>query len=390
MSHSRAFRCIFLMRSLDVGGAQRQLVELARALRSGGIHVTVMTFYPGGAFQPVLERAGVNVVSVNKKGRWEIVGFLRRLVQLIRTERPDVMYSFLSSANLVAALTRYCGPRRLIVWSVRASSLDLSSYDWLVRVELVVCALCSRLADVIICNSRAGYDHLAAKGYPLERMHVVSNGIDCSSFKFDAMARARVRTEWDVQDDDVLVGLVARVDAIKGHADFLAAAALLVSVPQLRFVCVGGGPPEISESLRVMALELGLADRVIWAGQRADIPSVYSALDLFVSASRSEGFSNSVAEAMACERVCVVTDVGDSALLVAEFGCVVPPRDPAALAAAIKELASMPPVGRAQLGRGARQRIENFFSVSRMVDETARLIGVRWSRSGVSAATLTD
>ena len=137
MHSSQTFKCAFLIRSLGTGGAERQLVELARGLRSGGIHVTVITFYPGGAFQPVLQRSGVNVVSVNKKGRWDIVGFLRRLVKVIRAERPDVLYSFLSSANLVAALTRYCAPRRLVVWSVRESSLDLSSYDWLVRVGQV-------------------------------------------------------------------------------------------------------------------------------------------------------------------------------------------------------------------------------------------------------------
>lgn len=388
MHSPQTFNCAFLIRSLGTGGAERQLVELARGLHSGGIHVTVITFYQGGAFQPLLERSGVKVVSVNKKGRWDIVGFLRRLIRVIRAERPDVLYSFLSSANLVAALTRYCARRRLVVWGVRASSLDLSSYDWLVRVELMLCALCSRLADVIVCNSRAGFEHHAAQGYPVRKMHVVSNGIDCGVFNFDPAARARVRAEWHLRDDDVLVGLVARVDAIKGHADFLAAAALLATeTPRWRFVCVGGGPPEISESLRAMALELGLADRVIWAGQRADISSIYSALDVFVSASRSEGFSNSVAEAMACERICVVTDVGNSASLVAAIGRVVPPRAPVALAAAIKELASLSAPERVQLGRAARQRIEKLFSVSRMVDQTARLIGVPWSRPEDVSAT---
>jgi glycosyltransferase involved in cell wall biosynthesis len=353
--------------------------------------VTVITFYPGGAFQPVLENSGVRVISLNKKGRWEVVGFLRRLIEVIRAERPDVLYSFLASANLVAALTRYCARRRLVVWGVRASDLDLSAYDWLVRVELLLCSWCSRLADVIVCNSRAGFEHHVAQGYPVRKMQVVYNGIDCTVFKLDPTARASIRAEWHARDDDVLVGLVARVDAIKGHADFLTAAALLApKFPHLRFVCVGGGPPEISESLRTMAVELGLAERVVWVGQRADTPSIYSALDVFVSASRSEGFSNAIAEAMACERVCVVTDVGDSASLVAALGRSVPPRAPDALAAAIQDVVSISPLKRAQLGRAARQRIEKLFSVSRMVDETARLIGVRWSRREEASPAMVD
>jgi glycosyltransferase involved in cell wall biosynthesis len=118
------------------------------------------------------------------------------------------------------------------------------------------------------------------------------------------------------------------------------------------------------------------------------VASVYSALDVVSSTSRfGEGFSNSIAEAMACERVCVVTEVGDSGSVVAASGRVVAPRDTPALASAIKDLAGLSVRERAQLGRAARARIESMFSVPRMVNETARLIGIPWSRStDVSAA----
>jgi glycosyltransferase involved in cell wall biosynthesis len=388
MPHSEPFTCLLLIRSLGVGGAERQLVQLARGLRAGGAHVTVITFYPGGAFHSALDRSGVNVVSVDKKNRWDILGFLWRLLRVIRQKRPDVLYSFLPSANLSAVFVRYFSGLRLVVWGVRASALELTRYNWLVRLELLLCAVCSRLADLIVCNSLAGLEHHVAQGYPRRKMRVISNGIDCSVFRFDLTARPKVRAEWNVRDDDVLIGLVARVDPMKGHSDFLAAAALLApKAPRLRFVCIGNGPKEMADSLRATSLELGLADRVIWASPREDVSAIYSALDVFVSASVfGEGFSNAVAEAMACERVCVVTDVGDSSSVIADLGRVVPPRAPSALADAIHDLASLSPPERAHLGRAARERIESSFSVSRMVNETARLIGAPRSQPAAAMA----
>jgi glycosyltransferase involved in cell wall biosynthesis len=116
---------------------------------------------------------------------------------------------------------------------------------------------------------------------------------------------------------------------------------------------------------------LGISDKVIWAGALSDMPAVYSALDLLVSSSFSEGFPNVIGEAMACGVPCVVTDTGDSALIVGETGCVVEPRNPSALAGAIISLMEKDPQER---GRRARARILENFSVERMTAETERAI----------------
>jgi glycosyltransferase involved in cell wall biosynthesis len=106
------------------------------------------------------------------------------------------------------------------------------------------------------------------------------------------------------------------------------------------------------------------------------MPAVYSALDIVSSSSRGEGFSNAIAEAMACERTCVVTDVGDSAWIVGGTGRVVPPRSSDALAAAWHELTALPMSERRMLGKAARQRVEDMFSVTRMVDATGAILGL--------------
>jgi len=234
-------RICLLIRSLGVGGAERQLLELAQGLHARGVPVTVVTFYANGALQEAVECDGVRVVPANKRSRWDVIGFLWRLVRVIRAERPRVLYSFLPTANLLALLVRCFVHVDILAWGVRASSLDTASYGWLVRVELILAARLSRLANVIICNSSAGLLHHASLGYPAKRMTVIHNGIDTRRFSFDDHGRARLRAQWGVLGEEFLIGLVARMDPMKGHDLFIRSAVILAKqLPGMRFVCIGG------------------------------------------------------------------------------------------------------------------------------------------------------
>ena len=162
-------------------------------------------------------------------------------------------------------------------------------------------------------------------------MTVITNGIDTERFKPDAAARARVREGWGVAENEILIGLMARLDPMKDHSTFLRTAAMLARErPDVRFVCVGNGPGSYKAELHRLATELELNGKLIWAGARRDMPAVFNALDI-ASSSYSEGFSNAIAEAMACSVPCVVTDVGDSASIVSGTGGVVPPAMPDSL-----------------------------------------------------------
>jgi glycosyltransferase involved in cell wall biosynthesis len=162
---------------------------------------------------------------------------------------------------------------------------------------------------------------------------------------------------------------------MKDHVGFLKAAAMVVrSHPQTRFVLAGAGvsskQPELVEAIQ----QAGLHDYVILLGERSDIPRLNNAFDIGCSASAwGEGFSNSIGEAMACGVPCVVTDVGDSAYIVADSGFVAPPRDPEALANALVRLIDMGPSGRQQLGTKARQRVETKFSLPAIVQSYENL-----------------
>ncbi len=368
-------KLLFLIRALDYGGAERQAVTLAKALKARNHTVAVALFYPGGPLTRTLEAAQIPVLSLDKKGRWETVGFLRRLLRLIKEYCPDVIHSYLSVANILTIVLKPLIPGVKIVWGVRASDMDLSRYHWLYTLSWRAECRLARFADCVIVNSRAGRRFAQAHGFPEANMVVIPNGIDTDQFKPDKSVRTRQRQTWGIDDKEPLIGLVARLDPMKGHPVFLTAAAQLAKQHHTaRFVCVGDGPAAYREELKTLAHDLGLDDRIIWAGASSNMAAVYNALDINTSSSGfGEGFSNAIGEAMACETPCVVTDVGDSAWIVEERRCVVPAGDPEALCSAWLGLLS-DPERRAALRRTARRRIEQNFSVRQLTERTEQLL----------------
>ncbi|HVX06242.1 MAG TPA: glycosyltransferase [Rhodanobacteraceae bacterium] len=363
-------RILFLIRSFGRGGAQRQLVTLATALHRAGWDVAVACFYAGDVFQRELVQASVPVIDLRKRGRWDAAGFLWRLWRTLRAHDADIVHGYLTVGNLLALLAKLAHRRTRVVWGVRSAYMDRARYDRMARLTFRFSCLFARFADLIIVNSDAGAAHHAALGYPRARIRVIPNGIDTRYFRFDDDARARVRREWRIPDDALLVGLVGRLDPMKDHPTFLAAAARLAARdPHWRFVCVGEGKPEDAAALHAQANELGLARRLLWASPRGDMPAVYSALDLLASTSYGESFPNVIAEAMACGRPCVVTDVGDCARIVGTCGAVVAPRDADAFAMAVESM--LPTLADAEAVRAmhaaARQRIVEAYSLEALL-----------------------
>lgn len=365
----------FLIRSLDYGGAERQLIALAKGLHAKGHTVLVSVFYPKGPLEKDLREAGVPVRILNKQGRWDVFGFLSRLIKLLKQEQPDVLHGYLGVPNIITVLLKPVFSQVRMVWGVRSSNMDLNRYDWLLRLAYRIECMLSRFADLIIVNSRAGLEYAATHGFPRQKMVVIPNGIDMKRFFPDPGERRRVRAEWGVREDETLIGLVGRLDPMKDHPNFLKAAALLARErDNVRFVCVGDGPAGYRQKLQEYSRELGLADRLIWAGAREDMPAVYNALDIASSSSFGEGFPNVVGEAMACGVPCAVTDVGDSAWIVGDAGMVVQPGDPEALAGACRDIISFPATVRRALSSSAKQRIEELFDSRQLVTRTERML----------------
>jgi glycosyltransferase involved in cell wall biosynthesis len=368
-------RVALLTRSLEVGGAEVQLSLLARNLDPDQFEVTVITLYERGTLLEELKSAAIPVSGIGKQGRWDLFGPLRRLAKILKELEPDIIHSFLAPPNIMAAVVKPQLDRCRVVWGFRASNMDLAQYDWSFRATEALQRLLVRRADRIVANSEAGRRFAISRGFPGNLQLVIPNGIDTEKFVRDPAAGRSIRDNWGIPPESHLIGIVARLDPMKDHKTFFRAAAMAVRSGQdLRFVCVGDGPPAYRAEIQAVAADLGLTRVLDWTGERRDLPEIYSALDsATLSSAFGEGFPNTVGEAMACEVPCAVTDVGDAAIVVGETGISVPHGQPESLAAAWATLASENPERKRARAQNCRKRIVETFSVAAMVKAHASL-----------------
>lgn len=368
-----------LLPSFDAGGAQRQFAQLARGLADRGHAVLCIALVPGGPYWRELESDPLlRVVALHERavpGRTALgrqwLSSTGRLAGLLDRERPDILYSALHIANLLGWLATRGGRRVPLVWGLRAARQDL---PWRRRLPYMACAALSPWIDLLIANSATGLADHRASAYRTARSMVVPNGIDTEAFRPDAGARRRVRAEWAVPDGTTLVGMIGRLVAVKDHSTFLRAARLVVERSDVRLVCVGSGTPDSRARLEREAAGLGLGARLLWAGERADMPAVCNALDILCLPSRSEAFPNALAEAMACGVPCVATAVGDVPAILGEHGRLVPVGEPSALALALHAMVQMPVPLRQALGLAGRGRICRRYAIGRMVEASERAL----------------
>lgn len=366
----------FLIRDLNYGGAQRQLVTLVKALAQQGFDTTILCFYPDGPLEKNLKDSQVKIISLDKRGRWDFFSFFLRLIHHLKEIRPNVLHGYLSESNLMTIFTKPFFPSIRIIWGVRVSDVNLIYSDWLSRVNFQWECFFSSFADLIIVNSKAGRDYHIAHRFPADKMVVIPNGIDTERFKPDREARVKLRSQWGILEETILIGLVGRLAPMKDHPTFLRAATLLCKDRQdVSFVCVGTGPEDYTQELYHLAEQLGISEKVIWAGSRADMAVVYNALDILSSSSAyGEGFANVIGEAMACGVPCVVTDVGDSAWIVENTGIVVPPQNPEALAKGWSLVIEQQQYKDAVLKLRIRSRIVSEFNCNKLEQNVVALL----------------
>jgi glycosyltransferase involved in cell wall biosynthesis len=355
---------LHVITDLEVGGAESMLTKLALAPGQDDIRHAVVSLIGKGVHGPALEDGGVPVTALGMTRGRPSLGALARLSGILRTMRPDVIMTWLYHADLLGSLCARLIPGTPLLWNIRCADMDLSRYGRVTRMLPRVLARLSRQPVAVMANSLAGQRLHESLGYRPRRWLFMPNGFDAGLFRPDAGARARLRGELGVPEAAPLIGLIARVDPMKDHGTFLrAAAGVTARWPEARILMAGQGTddPALLDGLDLPR------DRVFGLGRRSDVAALSAALDVAVSSSLTEGFSNTLGEAMSCGVPCVVTDVGDSALIVGESGVVVPKADPAALAHGIEKLLALPAADRQALGMAARRRVEETFSLDAVV-----------------------
>lgn len=366
-----SFSVVYIITGLGTGGAEMMLYKLLSNINRGLFAPVVVSLMDRGTLGDKIEALGIPIYPIGMQQGKPTPASIGRLIYTIRQLKPDLIQGWMYHGNLAAQLAKGFVYKPVpVLWSVRNSLYSLDYEKARTGAVIKLGAKLSPLPNQIIYNSKISAKQHEKVGYKPNKSVVLPNGFDTEIFAPLREAAVGVRLELGIPINTILIGLIARYHPVKDHANFLQAAALLQkNYPDLpiHFLLSGTEVDRDNQSLECLVKELGLVERIHLLGERQDIPRLTAALDIASSSSYTEAFSNVIGEAMSCGVPCVVTDVGDSAWIVSSTGRVIPPRNPQALAIAWKELIDLGAEGRAVLGKAARARVIEHFSITSVV-----------------------
>ena len=355
---------VHIIASLEVGGAETSLLRLCRQQVKQYSLVTVISLQPKATLHDAFIAAGVQVICLNMNHGQQLFKVLLRLRRLLRQLKPDVIHSWMYYANFIASIASI-GLSIPVVWSVRRTAVPVRSM--FSRLFMRSCALLSHLSPKRICfNAQAGMRAHLQFGYALQKTVYIGNGFDFSTLQAEPAIRDNLRAELGVTDDMLVIACIGRWHADKGQDILLRAMANLIEhFSNLKLVMIGRGCDNTNGQLTELITELKLTENVILCGEKAPVAPWFNVADVFCLPSRTEGFPNALAEAMATGLPCVSTDVGDAAELGAG-NILLANAEPKSLAAALSEMLKLPEKQRLALAKRCRESVISRFSIEQV------------------------
>jgi glycosyltransferase involved in cell wall biosynthesis len=372
----KRLRILHIINDLGTGGATMMLYKLLFGTDQLRFEPIVLSLMDHGKYGDSIEALGIQVHTIDMKGGLPIPAKVWQCIQKVHQLKPDLIISWMYHSSFAAQVSNTFRLQSVpIIWNIRQSTDSFENTKPSTTALIKLLAKLSSFSLKIIYNSHVGASQHEKLGYRATKTVVIPNGFDTNFFAPSQEHRISIRAELGIANETFLIGRVGRYHPMKDYSNFLHAAAfLLKKYPDTHFILAGSEVDGQNQNLCEIIHNLGIANRTHLLGERRDIVRLTAALDIATSTSVSnEGFPNVIGEAMSCGVPCVVTDVGDSAWIVGDTGRVVPPRNSEVLAQAWKELIDMGSEGREALGKAARARIMECFSLDSVVAQYEEL-----------------
>lgn len=361
-SDSRKINIMHVLYSLDIGGLENGVVNLINRMDSDKFSHSICCIDQSGRYAEKLNRQDVKIFEMKKGDRREFLLPLK-LARLFSKNRVDIIHTRNWGAVDGIAGARLVGIP-VIIHGVHGR--DATDPDGCNRKRLFIQKGLSYFVDRYITVSRDLRNWLITKaGVQEKKVQTIWNGVD--TVKFNPEGKDLVRSKYGYKDEDIVIGIVGRLDPVKDQQLLIKSFSLLTkNYPHLILLIIGDGP--CREGLEKMAKDLGLQNKVRFLGIRTDVPEVLKLLDIFVLPSIIEGISNTILESMATGVAVVATSVGGNPELVVdgETGYLVPKQDTIAMAKALEQYIENRKLIKSH-GVSGRERIVREFSLDRMV-----------------------
>ncbi|RLV61408.1 glycosyltransferase [Parashewanella curva] len=355
-------RVLFVATGLGIGGAEKQILDLAEALIKKG-HSVKVACITGDCAYPLSNEVQKSLCYLNaNKSPISLLNALFKLSTIIRQFMPDAVHSHMVHANIFSRIVRLFTKTPVLISSAHNQNEGG-------KLRMLAYRVTNNLSDLTTnVSEQAALSFIEKKAVPKDQIKVFYNGINTDLFHYCKESRSSLRNELRISQDDQMLLAVGRLTEAKDYPNMLRAIKLLIEKNnKLKLFIAGQG--ELSDSLNTLVEELNLTENVTFLGVRHDINCLMSAADCFVLSSEWEGLPLVIGEAMACELPVVVTNAGGSREFVNDNGFVVPIQNADALAAGIQSVLDMPEQERKVLGNNARNYIVNHFSLDAVADK---------------------
>lgn len=380
MSCLKQKKIVYLIGTLNIGGSQHQIIETAAGLNRELFNPKLYCLFGGGPLKSSINKYGIDVTifDTNHHRKQITNHFLFKrsrqflsLYRYLKRQQPDILHCYMYKPCIYGGFAAKLMENSLLITSRRCLGHFKDAKPYYQSLENLV----NRFTDGVLVNAEAvKQDVLQREKISPHKIHVVYNGVDTNRYKplndeTAAFSRLKKR-ESGIPETAPVIGMIANLFPYKGYREFISAASEVHQRhPEVKFLCVGkdcGIQHQIEQLIR----ERGLQEHVIFTGEVRNIPDLLHLIDIQVSASHEEGFSNAILEGMASGKPIVATSVGGTpeAVVHNTTGILVPPKDPTALAQAIILLLENPELAKS-LGNNGRTRIEEHFSMETMINK---------------------
>lgn len=298
-----------IITGLDSGGAEHMLLQILPSLQNSDLHHIVYCLRKKGVIGGELEKKNIQVVYLDYQKHIDLIRTVFRLKESLKKNKPDIIVTYLIHADLIGRVVgRLCGVKKIICYKHGG----LASWEWLKVFDRLTKSLVSIYLSVSEAVRNKYLNDLKLKN---EKIIVLRNGIDIDKFrqKDITASKKRLQKEFNLAEDDYVLGVVANLLLGKGHLDLVSAFSQVskqITEQNLKLLIVGSGPEE--ENIKQAVHNHQLQESVIFAGYRKDIPDIDNLIDLFVLPTFAEGMSVAILEAMVAKKPIITTNIPEN------------------------------------------------------------------------------
>lgn len=330
-------KIVHIITGLNNGGAEGVLYRLVTHDHANE-HI-VISMMDAGKYGRMLLDKGINLYCLNMNAGRISPKPLLKLYKILKKNKPDIVQTWMYHADLVGGLTARAAGIENVFWNLRHSNFDSKhTKSSTIKIAQLNAKLSKVIPKKIISCAQGAIKAHTDLGYDKEKIVVISNGYDLGNFKIDESSRSLIRSELNIGEKPV-IGMVGRYDPQKNHKGLIEALEVVKEKGYIfDLILVGRELNHGNKALVDQINKAGLYEQTHLLDQRSDISSIMNALDIHIlSSSYGEGFPNVIAEAMACGTPCIATDVGDSKIIVNDYGTIIEPNCPEKLSLTIME-----------------------------------------------------